>query len=473
MVYYSIDSNLTYSIDSNLTYSADSNLTYSTDSNLTYSADSNLTYSTDSNVAKCEPLIPEKGFTAMYDIQKLPIFKGLDGTSVGRIENLIEVLSFDEDMTLFRQGDEADAFYIIQEGAVSVIREDNSVKTELALLEKGNFFGEMGILDDSSRSATCITRGKTSLLVISKEAFLKMMATNPTISRHVMSALVKRACKADHGEMSDIVEGHNIPVASKKGAIVGMFSASGGVGTTFLAANLAYTLAELTDARVLVADFDLMFGDQGVMFDILPERSIEDLVGIESIEAEQVLDSVMSTKTKVDILQAPKHPENAEAIDGGMVIQVLEHLRNTYDYIICDTAHVVQDFNIHVLEMVQIPVYVLTPDLFGLKNCARWYELMRKIKYDVSKVEYLINKFEKDDTTTLEWLYERFEKKPVATVPYDLKAVKGSVDAGQLLAMEESDSPVSEALKEVAAMIAGIELVDDGKSSWWKKWIPI
>jgi pilus assembly protein CpaE len=411
----------------------------------------------------------------MYDIQELPIFKGLDQTSVGRIESAVEVVSFGDDITLFRQGDAADAFYIIQEGAIRVVREDGGHKTELAVLQKGNFFGEMGLLDDSTRSATCITKGDTSLLVISKEAFLKMMATNPTISRHVMSALVKRACKAREVPMPGIMEDTQtgVPSIGNKGVIVGLFSASGGVGTTFLAANLAYTLAEQTGAKVLVADLDLMFGDQGVMFDILPDRSIQDLIGIEELDTEQLLDAVMSTKTKVDILQAPKHPENAEAIDGGMIIQILEKLRSSYDYIICDTAHVVQDFNIHVLEMVQVPIYVLTPDLFGLKNCARWYDLMRKIKYDVSKVEYLINKYEKKDSHTIEWLYEKFEKKPVALVPYDLKTVKDSVDSGQLLALEESDSPVSESLKEVAAMISGTELVDESKSSWWKKWIPI
>ena len=412
----------------------------------------------------------------MVHLDELPIFKGLDSTSVGKIKDLVEIKTYPDRSTLFFQGDTSDAFYVIQSGSVSVVREDNGHESELAILEEGNFFGEMGIIDDSSRSATCVTKGETTLLVIGQNAFLKMMATNPTISRHVMSAIVKRACTATatHPVQSDGTDQPAVGAPPQaKGAIVGLFSASGGVGTTFLSANIAFSLAEMTGKKVLVADLDMMFGDQGVMFDILPERTIEDLVGLEELHTEQIMASVMSTKTKVDILQAPKHPENAEAIDGGMIIQIFEKLRLQYDYIVCDTAHVVQDFNIHVLEMVDIPIYVLTPDLFGLKNCARWYELMRKIQYDVGKVEYLINKFSENDDTTVDWLEDRFGKEPVAMVPMDIKSVKGSVDTGQLLVQEDHDSPVTLAINEVVSMISGIELPEENKDSWWKKWIPL
>jgi pilus assembly protein CpaE len=412
----------------------------------------------------------------MVHIDNLPIFKGLDSTSVGKIKDLVEISVYSDNSTLFSQGDASDAFYVIQSGAVSVVREHNGHKSELAILEEGDFFGEMGIIDDSPRSATCVTKGETTLLVIGQNAFLKMMATSPTISRHVMSAIVKRACIATSVHPVEKIAGSSVVTAavpSSKGAIVGLFSASGGVGTTFLSANIAFALAEMTGKKILIADLDMMFGDQGVMFDIIPDRSIEDLIGLEEIKTEQIMAAIMSTKTKVDILQAPKHPENAEAIDGGMIIQILEKLRLEYDYIICDTAHVVQDFNIHVLEMVEIPVYVLTPDLFGLKNCARWYELMRKIKYDVGKVEYILNKYSSDDNTTVDWLEERFGKKPVAMVPMDLKSVKGSVDKGQLLALEKPECSVSLAIYEVASMISGTELQEEAKTSWWKKWIPL
>ena len=402
----------------------------------------------------------------MSMLESLPIFKGLNETTLAKVDAVLETRTCGDNVVLFSQGDPSDAFYIIQSGSVRVLRQTGGVDRELAVLSEGDFFGEMGVIDNAERSAACVTQGETTLLVIEKDNFLRMMATNPTISRQVMSAVVKRT----QGGLA----GLSAEEGPKKGVIVGLFSASGGVGTTFIAANVAGALKELTGKRVLVVDLDLMFGDQGVMFDVKPERSMEDFIGDDEVDEEKLLKTVMSTKSGVSLLQAPNHPETAEALEGGMVITILEMLRNHFDYIICDTAHVVQEFNIHVLELVQIPIYVLTPDFFGLKNCTRWYNLMEKIRFPVSRIEFLFNKHEDEaDDHSLEWLEERFGKEPVSVIPFDMTAAKDSIDHGELVVIDSPDSELAKGIEKVACEIAGIEVEEDSEDSWWSKWIPL
>lgn len=399
-------------------------------------------------------------------LESLPIFKGLNETTLGKIDDALDTRTYGDNVVLFNQGDPSDAFYIIQSGGVRVVCQTAGAERELAVLGEGDFFGEMGVIDNAARSAACITQGDTTLLVIEKDNFLRMMATNPSISRHVMSAVVKRT----QGGLAGVPSGS----APDKGTIVGLFSASGGVGTTFIAANVAGALKALTGKKILVVDLDLMFGDQGVMFDIKPERSIEDFVGDPEVDEEKLLKTVMSTKSGVSLLQAPSRPETAEALEGGIIITILEMLRNHFDYIICDTAHVVQEFNIHVLELVQIPIYVLTPDFFGLKNCSRWYDLMKKIRFPVSRIEFLINKVEEEaDDHSVEWLEERFNKKPISLIPFDMKCAKESIDHGELVVIDSPDSELSNGLERVACAIAGIEVPEEEEDSWWSKWIPL
>ena len=66
---------------------------------------------------------------------------------------------------MFHQGDPGLGMYIIQEGAVSIVlaEGDNSQK-ELAVLSEGDFFGELGLLDESARSASAVC--KTDCLLI-------------------------------------------------------------------------------------------------------------------------------------------------------------------------------------------------------------------------------------------------------------------------------------------------------------------
>ena len=405
----------------------------------------------------------------MSMLDKLPLFKGLNDTALAKLDASLSSRSFDDGVRLFSQGDSSDAFYIIQQGQVRVLREEGEKELELALLSAGDFFGEMGVIDNAPRSASCITKGDTTLLLIERDEFLRMMATNPSISRQVMAAVIKRSQVALDDFPSSTSEGQK----KERAAVVGFFSASGGVGTSFVVANVAASLKRLTAKEVIVVDLDLMFGDQGVLFDVKPDRSMDAFVGDEEVDEDKLMKTIMSTKSGVSLLQAPSRPENAEAIETGLIVSLIEKPRDHYDYILCDTANIVQEFNIHILEMVQIPIYVLTPDFLGLKNCSRWYKLMEKIKFPVSKIEFLLNKHESEaDRQGLQWLEERFQKSPLASIPFEHDAAKTSIEQGVLLTREHACSEIADQIDRVAREIAGVE-VEEEQEPWWKRWIPL
>jgi hypothetical protein len=84
---------------------------------------------------------------------------------------------------LFREGDEGDAMYIVRSARVAIKKrvKDGSEVT-LAVLEKGDFFGEMSILERLPRSATAEVIEEGDLIVISSEVFGDMIKENPEIA---------------------------------------------------------------------------------------------------------------------------------------------------------------------------------------------------------------------------------------------------------------------------------------------------
>jgi CRP-like cAMP-binding protein len=89
---------------------------------------------------------------------------------------------FTKGHVLFHEGDEGDEMYIVQSGRVAIKKKVKDGDTTLAVLEKGDFFGEMAILERMPRSATAEVAEDGDLIVISGEVFGDMIKANPEIA---------------------------------------------------------------------------------------------------------------------------------------------------------------------------------------------------------------------------------------------------------------------------------------------------
>jgi CRP/FNR family cyclic AMP-dependent transcriptional regulator len=100
-----------------------------------------------------------------------------------------ELVSLDAGEFLFREGDAADALYIVQKGTLRVV----SGSTVYETLKPGGIVGEMALVDQSSRrSASVIAGTRAELLKIDRKQFLDLVATNPGFSIEVMQVMARR-----------------------------------------------------------------------------------------------------------------------------------------------------------------------------------------------------------------------------------------------------------------------------------------
>ncbi len=83
---------------------------------------------------------------------------------------------------LFREGDSGEDMFIIQAGRVSIKKRVRDAEAVLAVMEKGDFFGEMAVLERLPRSATAEVLEPSDIIVISSEIFGDMIKTNPEIA---------------------------------------------------------------------------------------------------------------------------------------------------------------------------------------------------------------------------------------------------------------------------------------------------
>ena len=93
---------------------------------------------------------------------------------------------------IIRQGEAGDCMYEIQSGEVEVIQEKSGKEICLAVLGKGDFFGEMAIFEHDVRSATVRALGEVRALTIDKRTFLRRITEDPSLAFRIVERMSHR-----------------------------------------------------------------------------------------------------------------------------------------------------------------------------------------------------------------------------------------------------------------------------------------
>jgi len=131
-------------------------------------------------------------------IRNVPLFSLLPDDQLLLLTQLLLRKPYPKDSTVIAAGDPTDALYVVISGRLKVMMSDNEGREViLAILNQGDFFGEMGLIDQAPRSATVITIEPCELLTITRTDFTKCLQKNFDFTMNVMRGLVKRLREAD------------------------------------------------------------------------------------------------------------------------------------------------------------------------------------------------------------------------------------------------------------------------------------
>ena len=131
-------------------------------------------------------------------IRSIPIFSGLSREDVAKVMGKMEEISFGAGTTIFSQGDQGDAFYLIQSGTVQVVLESRTGNSEIvAILGPQDWFGEMALLSGEPRSATIQTVKDTTLWRLRREDWDELIEKHSTWLLQFCATLSKRLSYVD------------------------------------------------------------------------------------------------------------------------------------------------------------------------------------------------------------------------------------------------------------------------------------
>src|SRR5687768_261341 len=106
-------------------------------------------------------------------------------------------LSFSQGERIFSQGDLGTEMFIVQEGEVEIIKHIGSESHTLSRLEKGDFFGEMALLEALPRTADAVALTDVRVVAINGSRFDEMLRKNPEVAVRIIRKYSKRLREAN------------------------------------------------------------------------------------------------------------------------------------------------------------------------------------------------------------------------------------------------------------------------------------
>ncbi|WP_322497005.1 response regulator [Chloroflexus sp.] len=179
----------------------------------------------------------------------------------------------------------------------------------------------------------------------------------------------------------------------RRGKIIAVFGAKGGVGKTTMAVSLALAIRLRTRQRVIIVDADLTFGDIAVHLNIAPTRSIVDIVRSgDEIEREMVNQVLLPHPSGLQALLAPPRPEEAELVSPDHITRILDLLAVSADYVVVDCQTSYDDRTLSVFDRADHVLLVITPEIGPLKNTSLFLNLANQLGINPNAISIVLNR---------------------------------------------------------------------------------
>jgi pilus assembly protein CpaE len=256
----------------------------------------------------------------------------------------------------------------------------------------------------------------------------------------------------------------------RKGKILSFIGCKGGSGATFLAANLAYAIAELEHKHVALIDLNCQFGDASLyVSERVPTTTLADISRqIHRLDAAFLASSMIQVLPNFAVLPAPEEPDQALHIRPEQIEALLWVAASHYDVVIVDVGRSLDDITVRALDQSERIFPVLQLTLPFVRDAKRLLHALTALGYGREKVKLLVNRYEKGGAIGVEDVAQTLRHDVFRTIPNSFSSVAASVNQGVPIIKLAGRDPVAKALRDMAT--AFTETNKGG--SWLKSLLP-
>ncbi len=256
-------------------------------------------------------------------LAQCPLFTRLSHWELQSIGQLMRLTEYKKGETVYHEGGEGDAFYVVVSGRFEAYVSALEKKKVLAYLRRGDHFGEMSLLTNMPHSASVRALSDCLTLVLRKEDFKKTIEHNATVSLELSRRLSARLKGGDPRSRTML-----------RSDILSVYSPDRQIGRTAFAINLAASLLLETQQKTILLDMSPSGSEIASQLHIAQKVPLTQFQDIESRPTEALADFLVRHPVGFEVLNVA-HGER-DGSGAGIIIPLLNHLAIEYRFILID-----------------------------------------------------------------------------------------------------------------------------------------
>ncbi|MEM9100006.1 MAG: AAA family ATPase [Pseudomonadota bacterium] len=194
--------------------------------------------------------------------------------------------------------------------------------------------------------------------------------------------------------------GRGIPTSGgkvvRKGRIITVYGAAGGVGASTYAVNLSWELANLVrrdGRRVLLMDFNFQYGSVATFLDVPRREAVYELVSEASTLDQTGLTQALSTyNDRLHVLTAPRDALPLDIVSPNDVAAIVNHARDMFDYVVIDMPQALMSWSEQVYNASDEFHAVMEIDMRSAQNMFRFIRTLKSEDMGLEKLVFLLNR---------------------------------------------------------------------------------
>jgi pilus assembly protein CpaE len=143
----------------------------------------------------------------------------------------------------------------------------------------------------------------------------------------------------------------------------------------------------------------------------------------------------------------------ADLVSPDYLKRILEELRRQFDFVVVDTATIINDTILTVLDLADRIVLVATPDIPSIKNARLFFEITDALNYAPNKIMLVLNKMDRRSGITAQMIEDNIKHQVVGQIPLDEVLALTSINRGVPLMVDQRAKPIGQAMQQLAERV--------------------
>lgn len=246
--------------------------------------------------------------------------------------------------------------------------------------------------------------------------------------------------------------GAKVVEQTQQGKLITIMGSAGGVGASFLAANLSVELASLAGGAVTIVDMDYRFGHVATLLDVDATYTLADLChSPEALEPQILERALVRHDSGVQVLSRPASLSQADVMTASSCVGLLSNLLQVNEYVLADGPNRFDLSAKSVLDLSDINLLVVQLFVPAVRNAVRIIEGMREHGFNLERTWLICNRVGKDSGhLSIEDVEQTLGLKTAATLPDDWATVSASINLGEPLMTQSPKSKIRLAIEDIA-----------------------